>query len=82
MGCIMKEVVELYPIPDIYADDVASVEVIGSNVRLTYFTWQNGQRVVVCRLVRPMSSIKGTVREMLRTAGHPTTEQIPSLPLH
>lgn len=62
------DVIEPLPIPDVYADDIAMVELIGPNVRLTYFTWQDGQRVVVCKLVRPRESIRGMVREMLGVA--------------
>lgn len=62
------DVIEPTPIPDIYADDIAHVEIIGPNVRLTYFTWQAGERIVVCKLVRPISSVKGTVRDMLGVA--------------
>lgn len=63
-----EDIIEPFVIPDIYADDIAMVELVGPNVRLTYFTWQEGQRVVVCRLVRPRESIRGMVRLLLEQA--------------
>lgn len=69
------EVIEPTPIPDIYADDIAMVELVGPNVRLTYFTWQEGQRVVVCKLVRPRESIRGMVRDMMVAALRAEREQ-------
>lgn len=62
------EMIEPIAVVDVYADDVAFVELLGPNVRLTYFTWQDGMRVVVCRLVRPRESIKGTVQRLVSEA--------------
>lgn len=45
-------------VPDIYADDIETVEVVGPNVRVIFFTWQgppgNRQKVVVAKIVRPI----------------------------
>lgn len=73
------DIIEMMPVPDIYADDVAMVEILGPNVRLTYFTWQDGQRIVVCKLVRPRDSVKGTVRQMLDVAEKAVLENVVGL---
>jgi len=54
----MDEAEETAPIADIYADGVADVELLGDgeNIRITFFTWSRGQKIVVCKLVRPTSS--------------------------
>jgi hypothetical protein len=54
----MTDAVEMFPVPDIYADGIAEVEVLGdgANIRLTFFTWRNGEKVIVARIVRPRSS--------------------------
>jgi hypothetical protein len=54
------EAVEMSPIPDIYADGIADVELLGDNIRLTFFTWRGGEKIIVCRLVRPKSSYLNT----------------------
>ena len=54
----MTDAVEIFPVPDIYADGIAEVEILGDgvNIRLTFFTWRNGEKIIVARLVRPRSS--------------------------
>ena len=54
----MTDAVEMFPVPDIYADGIAEVEILGDgvNIRLTFFTWRNGEKIIVARLVRPRSS--------------------------
>ena len=52
----MTDAIEIFPVPDIYADGIDSVEILGENIRLTFFTWRDGEKVVVARLVRPKSS--------------------------
>jgi hypothetical protein len=52
----MTEAVEIFPVPDIYADGIAEVELLGENIRLTFFTWRNGEKIIVARMVRPRSS--------------------------
>lgn len=66
------ELVETSPIADIYADGIASVEVVSDvNVRITYFAHlqvpgEGSVRIVCARLVRPLSSIvSGQVTSML-----------------
>jgi hypothetical protein len=54
----MSDAAEIFPVPDIYADGISDVEVLGdgANVRLTFFTWRDGEKIIVARLVRPRSS--------------------------
>lgn len=51
-----EEIVEVSPIADIYADGIADVEILGENIRLTFFTWRGGEKIIVCRIVRPKNS--------------------------
>jgi hypothetical protein len=56
---------ETSPIGDIYVDGICDVELLGTNVRLIFYTWAQGERVVVCKLVQPLSAAGADVREML-----------------
>lgn len=57
-------IVEPTPIPDIYADGFAYVERLGCCFRVAYFTWSNTgphpEKIVVAKLVRPLSSLTAT----------------------
>ena len=54
----MSDAVEMSPIADIYADGISDVEILGDgvNIRLTFFTWRNGEKIICARVVRPRSS--------------------------
>ena len=52
----MSDAAEIFPVPDIYADGISDVESLGENIRLTFFTWRDGEKIIVARLVRPRSS--------------------------
>jgi len=53
----MRGMIEPVSIPDIYADDLGTVELLGPNVRQYYFVWSEGQKVVVAKIVRPLVTI-------------------------
>ena len=53
-----KDYEENYAIPDIYADGIADVELLGPNIRIILFTWAAGQKIVVAKIVQPICSIK------------------------
>jgi hypothetical protein len=54
--------VEVVPVSDTYADDIAYVENLGGNVRVVYFTWATvdgrKEKVITAKIVRPASSLK------------------------
>jgi hypothetical protein len=54
----MDDAIEIFPVIDIYADGIDDVELIGdgANIRLTFYTWRHGEKIVVARIVRPKSS--------------------------
>lgn len=57
------------PISDIYADGIGRVENLGNCLRLVFFTWSEGERVVVAKLIRPVSSMmSGTSLIRMATA--------------
>lgn len=67
-----EDLVEPIAVTDVYADGVASVELISEvNVRITYFAHMHVEggpsvRVVCARIVRPRSSVgAGQVKSML-----------------
>jgi hypothetical protein len=64
MGCTMN-IIEPFPVTDIYVDDIGDVEMLGPNVRITYITWQHGEAVAVAKIVRPASSIVGKLRRIV-----------------
>jgi hypothetical protein len=72
----MTDAVEIFPVPDIYADGIAEVEILGENIRLTFFTWRNGEKVIVARLVRPRSSFVAIdhIQAILEAKSVPATE--------
>ena len=72
----MSDAVEFFAVPDTYVDDIAQVEILGPNVRITYTSKQNGRAVVVAKIVRPIASVHGKLRHMITeaalAAAHPT----------
>ena len=51
-----RDYLESVALTDIYADGIADVELLGDNVRLIYFTWESGQKVMVAKIVGPLSA--------------------------
>jgi hypothetical protein len=54
--------IEHVPIHDVYADGLATLENLGTNFRQMFFVWHRGpsgilERVIVAKVVRPMSSL-------------------------
>lgn len=49
--------IEPYPILDVYADGIGGVEILGTCVRLTFFTWQAGDRLVVAKIIRQQATL-------------------------
>ncbi len=74
----MDDAIEMFPVPDIYADGIADIEVLGDgeNIRVTFFTWRNGERIIVCRMVRPRTSYLTTdvFRELIDAKRRKATE--------
>lgn len=68
-----RNLVEVLPVPDVYADGIAMVEPLsGDNCRITYFSYQripgsnSVTRVVCARIIRPRSSlVTGQIATML-----------------
>lgn len=67
-----EELVEPIAVQDVYADGIASVEIVSDvNVRITYFAHMQVEghpsvRVICARIVRPRSSIvPGQVTSMI-----------------
>ncbi|MBK5958081.1 hypothetical protein CCR97_08100 [Rhodoplanes elegans] len=60
--------VEITPIPDVYADGIGAIEQIGPNERLTLYTEQTSldgrtrERVVVARIVAPAGVLRMPAR--------------------
>jgi hypothetical protein len=57
--------IEITPVADIYSDGIGDVDDLGSNFRVYYFTWTVTapgiiERRIVCKMVRPKSSISRT----------------------
>jgi hypothetical protein len=59
----MAECSEPVPISDVYADGIAYVENLGNCIRVAYYTWAwiagAREKVIVAKIVRPLSSIIG-----------------------
>lgn len=78
----MDELIEMFAVPDIYADGIGSVEPLsGENFRVTYFAYQRAAgsalltRVVCARIIRPKSSVvPGAISRMLRELATVSTE--------
>ncbi len=72
------DAIEMFPVPDIYADGIADVEVLGDgeNIRITFFTWRHGEKVIVCRMVRPRASYLSTdmFRALIKSTKRRMTE--------
>lgn len=66
-SAMTETMVEIAPIADIYADDIGAIELIGENVRIVFYTEQNGEKVVCCKLVRPVKSVQGRLLCMVET---------------
>jgi hypothetical protein len=64
----LKDLIEVTPIADIYADGVACVELCGPNVRLIYYVVTGGEKVIVAKIVRPLESVKGMLLQMVAAA--------------
>ncbi len=60
--------VEYSPIKDVYADDIDHIEVLGDTVRIVFFTWEDGEKVVVAKIVRPKASFNVLFAERVRHA--------------
>lgn len=58
---------ESVPISDIYADGLSHLEICGPNVRFVYFVWENGQKIVTAKIVKPISAIV-QIADMLNMA--------------
>jgi hypothetical protein len=65
---VMRTAVEPVPISDIYADDIDHFEILGENVRIYFYTWEDGERVIVAKIVRPLSTFNTLFAARLRDA--------------
>jgi hypothetical protein len=60
--------IENAPITDTYADDIDHIEILGDNVRIVFFTWEHGERIVVAKIVRPLSTFNTIFAARLKAA--------------
>lgn len=60
--------IECAAIADVYADDIDHIEVLGENVRIVFFTWQDGERIVVAKIVRPRATFNVMFAERVKMA--------------
>ena len=60
----MPLLLEPYPVPDVYADGIDHIENLGNCFRMVFFTnaRSGGERVVVGKIVRPMTSLLTSVQ--------------------
>lgn len=63
-----ETMVESTPIADIYADGIGSVEILGDNVRIIFYTQDNGEKIISCKLVRPIKSVRGGLVKLIAEA--------------
>lgn len=68
-----KDLVDAYPVPDVYVEHLGSVEMSGNNVRLTFATARKKfggdiDHEIVARVVLPVEAIGPAVYEILKTA--------------
>ena len=57
----MADATETTMLPDIYADAIDHVEIIGPNVRLTYYSVVEGEKIISARIVMPIVNIGSLV---------------------
>jgi hypothetical protein len=62
--------IEPAAIADVYADGICDVELLGANVRLIFYTWSQGERIVVAKVVQPLSVAGADVQEMVTRKRH------------
>lgn len=64
----MESMIESTPVADIYADGIGAVEILGDNVRIIFYTQENGEKIISCKLVRPIKSVRGELVKLLAEA--------------
>lgn len=62
MGELVKQaprwrLIEATPIPDIYADGIGAVELLGSCVRVILYAEHGRDRIVVAKIIRQIATI-------------------------
>ncbi len=60
--------IENAPIGDVYADDIDHIEMLGENVRIVFYTWEAGMKVVVAKIVRPRATFNVLFAERIKKA--------------
>ncbi|RJO75449.1 MAG: hypothetical protein C4523_00005 [Myxococcales bacterium] len=71
-----RQFIEAVPIPDVYADDIAYVDVCGPNVRIAYYTIEKGVCVICNKVVMPRLMIQpGRMLKMIARSMESQFEQ-------
>lgn len=62
--------IENAAINDVYADGIDHLDIIGNGqiVRIVYFTWENGEKVITAKVVRPLATFNRKLEELVEEA--------------
>jgi len=65
----MTRIIENAAIVDAYADDIGRIEFLsGGNVRLVFYTYEEGQCIVTVKIVGPLQNLAAKLIEMMPQA--------------
>lgn len=60
--------VENAAINDVYADGIERLDICGPNVRIVYYTWENGEKIITAKVVRPLATFNRRLEELVQEA--------------
>jgi hypothetical protein len=60
--------IENAAVMDIYADGIERLDICGPNIRIVYFTWDNGQKIITAKVIRPLVTFNLMLEKLVNEA--------------